>query len=77
MNDSVGDLEYDLAAEIAQEEIATYIRIGLDTMDTDGEETTSRVVYALRHLHLAEPWLPAVAITRRLRAAGLLNEEPA
>lgn len=76
MND-INDLEYDLAHDIVQEEIAKYIDIAYRTfcagVGSIGDEPAQRkAAEQIRHLHLAEPWLPASEITRRLREAGLV-----
>ena len=69
-------LDTDFVVDIIRDEIQNYIRSRLRVMDTgtpDGldSETWQRAIYQARHLHLAEPWLPAVAAARRLREAGL------
>lgn len=72
----MADLDTDFVVDIIKEEIQDYIRTHLKVMNTgapDGldKKTWDRAIYQALHLHLAEPWLPAVAAARRLRAAGL------
>jgi hypothetical protein len=76
---STEHLDADFVVDIIKDEIASYIATGLKVMDTgtpDGldPETWQRAIYRARHLHLAEPWLPAVRAAQRLRDAGLATE---
>jgi hypothetical protein len=79
-SDDIGDLDTDLVVEIIQDEITRYVQIACKTAEAGlgyellevGEQL---MVNRMRHLHLAEPWLPAVAAARRLRAAGLVSND--
>jgi hypothetical protein len=73
--------DYDLATEIIEDEIATYVRSGIETClaglgDYGDEPAQRKILDQIQHLHLAQPWLPAVAAVRRLRESGLIDSKP-
>lgn len=65
------------ATDIIQEEIQGYIRTRLNIADTGGDNAHSGTIEQIRHLHLAEPWLPAVEAVNKLAEAGLLTRHDA
>ena len=76
MSDEAWDHDYDAVVEIIEDEIRTYIRTHLNLClaglgDLGDEPAQRKIVDQIQHLHLAEPWLPAVAAVKRLRKAGL------
>lgn len=68
------DLDYDVVQEIAEDEIRRYIHTHLRIAEASPPDDPTEVLRQVRHLHLAEPWLPATAIRNRLRDAGLLTQ---
>lgn len=75
----LADLDYDPIRQIIQEEIRSYIVTSLAIADTgspgsqERQRGYSEAIYQVRHLHLAEPWLPAGLAADRIRAAGLVE----
>jgi hypothetical protein len=65
------------AREIVRAEVDNYIEIGYRTMVAGmrADSTSLPAVEQMRHLHLAEPHLPAFASVERLAAAGLRGRQ--
>jgi hypothetical protein len=59
----------DKTIDIIERAIATYIDSHLRTAAATGLE--EKTVDQIRHLHLAEPWLPAVNAVNQIKAAGI------
>ena len=62
------------AVDIIEEVVKNHIRVRLNIADTGGENAHSGTINQIRHLHLAEPHLPAVEAANRLRDAGVLSD---
>ena len=65
----------EFATDVVEGIIRDYVNIGLNIADTGtpdrlDTETWERCIYEIRHLHLSEPWLPAMTILNALQLAG-------